>query len=168
MRQAAQRHQRDVFAAIALRFQQVVAAIDGLADCRLGLRIAGEGIAGPPDHMIAFQPSHSNRPASRIFAFHGTGWRRILRNLQAILQMALWLVAGSVVDHSPKGSASVTEGSAFGAGRNRPLALSERPVRCPPGKPISFEFLLEKEAADFVSPFADLSGSIYCKLGSWQ
>jgi hypothetical protein len=148
MRQAAQRHQRDVFAAIALRFQQVVAAIDGLADCRLGLRIAGEGIAGPPDHMIA--------------------WRRILRNLQAILQMALWLVAGSVVDRSPKGSASVTEGSAFGAGRNRPLALSERPVRCPPGKPISFEFLLEKEAADFVSPFADLSGSIYCKLGSWQ
>ena len=28
----------------------------------------GEGIAGPPVHMIAFQASHSSRSASRIFA----------------------------------------------------------------------------------------------------
>jgi hypothetical protein len=28
----------------------------------------GEGIAGPPAHMIAFQAAHSSRSASRIFA----------------------------------------------------------------------------------------------------
>jgi hypothetical protein len=63
-----QRHERDAAATIALGFQQIVPAVDRLADRRLGLRSPGEGIACPPAHMIAFHASRSRRLASRIFA----------------------------------------------------------------------------------------------------
>jgi hypothetical protein len=64
----AQRHQGNPVAAITLGLQQVEAAAKRLADCRLRLRIVGDGMAGPPAHMIAFQASHSSRSTSRIFA----------------------------------------------------------------------------------------------------
>src|SRR5690349_14785239 len=66
--QRAQGHKRDAIAFVALGLEEVIPAIDRLADHRLGVRIAGCRPAGPPAHMIAFQASHSSRSASRSFS----------------------------------------------------------------------------------------------------
>jgi hypothetical protein len=50
----AERDQRDTIAAIALSLKQIIAPV--IVGSAWGS--PGEGIAGPPAHMIAFQASH--------------------------------------------------------------------------------------------------------------
>jgi len=58
--------QRDPTAPVAAGFQKIEAPLMALPMVGSACGLLGDGIAGPPAHMIAFQASHSSRSASRI------------------------------------------------------------------------------------------------------